>query len=91
MTSKSIIWLQIMSRIWLPWIQRMIRPKKNICLFKLPRPTLIFTPDPKSFYGISETQEGNVVSKCIYIRILPVFQRPKAPIQDQKTFQALNK
>ena len=23
-----------------------LRPKKNICLFKLPRPTLIFTPPP---------------------------------------------
>ena len=53
--------------------------QKNICLFKLPRLTLIFNPppDPKSFYGISETQEENVVSKCIYIWILPVFVRKR--------------
>ena len=42
-------------------------------LFKLPGPTLIFTPDPKSFYGIWEMQEGKVVSRCIYIRIWHVF------------------
>ena len=38
-------------------------------------------------------KEGKVDSKCIYIQIWPVFtlkgciQRPKAPIQDQKTCQ----
>ena len=41
-------------------------------------------------------QEGNVVSRCIYIRIWPVFAQkglyltPKTPIQYQKAFQALN-
>ena len=42
---------------------------KNIDLFKVPRPKLIFIPDPKRFYGTLETHEGNVVCKCIYIRI----------------------
>ena len=38
-----------------------IRPKQNICLFKLP-PTYpnFYLPHPKSFYGIWETQEGKL-------------------------------
>ena len=41
--------------------------KKYTFLFKLIRPTL------KQFYGIWETQVGNAVSKCISVRIPPVF------------------
>ena len=48
-------------------------PKQNIFLFKLPQPTLILNRDPKSFCGIWKTQEGNVVSQCIYKEIRPVF------------------
>ena len=29
-----------------------IRPKKNICVFPVTRPTLIFPSDPKVFIGI---------------------------------------
>ena len=39
--------------------------KIYVCLSSPDRP-LFLTPDPKSFYGIWKTQEGNVVSKRVY-------------------------
>ena len=38
----------------------MYKAKKNICLFKLPRPTLIFTPRPEKFLWYF----GNAGGKC---------------------------
>ena len=70
--------------------------KKNICLFKLPRPTLIFTPDPKSFYGIWETQEGNVVPVYLHTNLASVctkrgvFNTQKVQFKTKKTSHALN-
>ena len=46
--------------------------KIYVCLSSPDRPYFL-TPDPKSFYGIWKTQEGNVVSKCVYKGIWPVF------------------
>ena len=33
-----------------------IRPKKEICVFPVTRPTLIFRSDPKVFIGIQKTE-----------------------------------
>ena len=76
-----------------------IKAKKNICLFKLPRPTLIFTPPPPTLKVFMASRKCRremscpsvftyELCQCLYEK--GCIQRPKAPIQDQKAFQALN-
>ena len=64
--------LRIAHHVCLSVVNLTTQGQTIICLFKLSRPALIFNTPPtsKSLKKKSwETQEGNVVSKCIYIRI----------------------
>ena len=41
----------------------LVRPKKNICVFPVTRPTLIFPSDPKVFIGIPKNE---ILSNATY-------------------------
>ena len=46
--------------------------------------------DPKSFYGIWETQGVNVVSKCYYVGIWPVLAQKGVYLTLNSSSQCLN-